>query len=355
MRNRLASLLIAATLAGPAAAAEIPLRLNVTPDPLRAASLPFDPVTAAAPEPGEWRVEVAAAYANLWQGTWQTTAIHEELNRWRQPVGSDELREIERRYPDSEMYRVDLEAWRTDIVVQRGLARGLALTVQIPWLDVGSPHWDGVAEWWHAHLSLPNADRDLFPRGATLLYVRARDGVVEERGQLDGSGLGDIAFSLGAPLGEFAGAAHRVVVSVEAPTGDAGTLRGSGGWDLGVRWMAAWSWPSGRFRAGAGYTRLDPNGSLLGIERADTAHAYLGAEQELGRGWQAAASFTFESSPLADFTGTALGDPAAALRLGLARELGGASWIALDMGQDWYNVGVSPDYSFRLTFGTGAR
>jgi len=355
MRNRMALALIAAVLAGTAAAAEMPLRIAANPDPLRAASLPFDPVVAAAPAAGEWRFQIAAAYANLWQGTWQTAAIHAELNRWREPIGSDELRELESRYPDSEMYRIDLEAWRTDLVLQRGFANGLALTVQIPWLDVGRPHWDAVGEWWHAHLGLPNADRDLFPRGETFLYAKGRDGIIEERRQLAGSGLGDIAVSLGVRLGELGGASHRLVASVEAPTGDAGTLLGSGGWDLGVRYFADWRWRTGALLVGAGYTRLDPAGALLGRERADTWHAYAGCEQALGRGWRAAASFTLESSPLADFTSTALGSPAAFLRFGLAHDLGSASWLALDMGQDWYNVGVSPDYAFRLTFGVGAR
>ncbi len=355
VRSRLVPVVLAALLAATAPAAEMPLRIAANPDPLRAASLPFDPVVAAAPAAGEWRLQVAVAYANLWQGTWQTSAIHAELNRWREPITSDELRELERRYPDSEMYRVDLEAWRTDLVLQRGLAHGLALTVQIPWLEVGRPHWDGIGEWWHAHLGLPNADRGLFPRGETLLYTKGRDGIIEERRQLAGRGLGDIGVSLGVPLGELGGASHRLVASVEAPTGDAGTLLGSGGWDLGVRYFAGWRWRTGSLLAGAGYTRLDPRGSLLGSERADTWHACVGAGQELGRGWQVAASFTLESSPLADFTSTALGEPAAFLRLGLARSLGGDSWLALDMGQDWYNVGVSPDYAFRLAFGVGSR
>jgi hypothetical protein len=338
-----------------AAAAELPLRVGATPDPLRSASLPFDPVTAAELRPGEWRVEVSAAYANLWQGTWQTAAIHAELGRWRQPVGSDELREIERRYPNTDMYRVDLEAWRTDVIVQRGFGSGLVLTVDVPWLDVGTPHWDAVGEWWHAHLGMPSANRPLFPRSQTLLYVYGPAGTIEQRGALDGGGVGDVSCSLGAPLGEVAGAASRIVVAVEAPTGKAGTLRGSGGWDAGLRWVATWRWDSGRLRLGAGYTWLDSHGSLLGVERADTAHGWLGAEQSLGKGWQATASFSYESSPLARITHTALGQPAALLRLGLGRRLGDRSWWALDMDQDWYNVGVAPDYGFRLTFGTATR
>jgi hypothetical protein len=92
---------------------------------------------------------------------------------------------------------------------------------------------------------------------------------------------------------------------------------------------------------------------VLGIRRADTWHSYAGFTQDLGKRWHGDVSLSFESSPLADFTSSNLGKPAAYLRLGLARDLGEGGWIAFDMGQDWYNVGLSPDYAVRLSFGLG--
>ena len=338
-----------------AAAGTIPFRLAANPDPLRSASLPLDLVPAAPLAPGEWRVETSLSYANLWQGTWETAAIHHELGRAGEPIGSDELRQLEERYPDAEMYRVDVESWRADLAFQRGLAPGLVLTVQLPYVEIGGPHWDGIAEWWHEKLSFPNADRDLFARGRAFLWASGRGGTVELRDALVASGLGDLTVSLAAPLGSLAGADHRVVASVDAPTGDAGTLLGSGGWDLGARWFATWRWRTRSLVAGAGYTWLDRSGDLLGIERADTWHVLASFEQDLGKGWGATGSFAYESSPLADFSGAALGDPAAYLRFGVVSPVARRSWVALDFGQDWYGTGVAPDYAFRLTFGTGAR
>jgi len=345
---------VALLLAASAFAGE-PFRIAANPDPLRAGSLPIDVTPAAPVAAGEWRFEVAFSYANLWQGTWETAAVHAELGRLRQPVGSDELREIERRYPDRELYRVDLEGWRTDLVVQHGLAHGLVLTAQLPYLDLGRPHWDGIAEWWHRNLSLPNADRGLFPRGDALLYAHARGGSLELRDGLRRSGIGDLTLSLAAPLGSLAGATHRIVVSVDAPTGGAGTLLGSGGWDVGARWFAAWRWRSRSVLIGGGDSFLDRSGSLLGVERADTWHTLLSLEQSLGRRWSAGGSFTYESSPLANFTNTALGEPGVFLRLGITRTLAGGGWIALDTGQDWFDSGVAPDYAFRLSLGFGPR
>ena len=341
--------------AGGVAAGTIPFRLAANPDPLRSASVPLDLVPAAALPAGEWRVETSLSYANLWQGTWETAAIHRELGRLREPIGSDELRELESRYPEQEMYRIDIESWRADLVVQRGLAHGMVLTAQLPWIEIGGPHWDGIAEWWHDNLSLPNADRSLFARGRAFLYGRGRGGTLELRDELLASGIGDLTISLAAPLGTFAGADHRAVVSVDAPTGGDDSLRGSGGWDVGARWFAAWRWRTRTLVAGAGYTYLDRSGNLLGLERADTWHAIASFEQDLGKGWGLTGSFAYESSPLADFTSTALGDPAAYLRLGVLSHVSERSWLAFDLGQDWYGTGVSPDYAFRLTFGAGPR
>ena len=210
MRCTCIALTVVLAAAG-AAAGTIPFRLAATPDPLRSASLPLDLAPAAAVAAGEWRVEASLAYANLWQGTWEISAIHQEWGRVGEPIGSDELREIESRYPDSEMYRVDIESWRADLAIQRGFAHGLVLTVQIPYVEVGGPHWDGIAEWWHENLSLPNADRYLFPRGQTFLYAYSRGTTLELRDELAAAGIGDVTVSLAAPLGSLAGAEQRVV------------------------------------------------------------------------------------------------------------------------------------------------
>lgn len=351
--RRLCLAFAAVAAAAGVAAGTIPFRLAASPDPLRSASLPLDLLPAAPLAAGEWHVETSLSYANLWQGTWETPAIHQEWGRVGEPIGSDELRELETRYPDSEMYRVDVEAWRADLALQRGLAHGLVLSVQLPYVEFGGPHWDGIAEWWHENLSLPNADRSVFARGQTLLWASGRGGMLELRDELVASGIGDLTVSLAAPLGSLGGADHRAVVSVDAPTGDRDTLLGSGGWDVGARWFAAWRWRTRSLVAGAGYTWLDRSGDLFGLERADLWHLVASLEQDLGKGWGLTGSFAYESSLLADFSATALGDPAAYLRLGVLAHVSGRSWIALDMGQDWYGTGVSPDYAFRLTFGSG--
>jgi Protein of unknown function (DUF3187) len=350
MRKLLAAVL-AVLAAGVGLAADPEWRITSVPDPLRSASLPFEAALAEAPPAGKWQISAALAYFNLWQGSWQTVAIHEELQRRGKPIASDELREIERRYPDSDLYRIDLEGTRSELLIARGFSGGLAVTVELPWLEIGRPHWDDIAEWWHHRLGLPNADREVFPRSQTLVYIKTRHGTVEQRDALDGGGLGDASISLAVPLGSTSGGSQRLVLAVEAPTGARDTLRGSGGWDAGVRWFASWAWATRRLRLGAGYTWLAHSGTLLGLRRNDTWHFLAGVDQRLGKGYTAEVAFTWERSPLADVTDSELGKPAAAIRFGLEKELREGRWIAFDMGQDWFATGLSPDYSFQLSAG----
>jgi hypothetical protein len=350
---RIPVLLAAATLLGASSSAQAPpFRLAATPDPLRLASLPFDPAVAALPPPGGWQVAASVAYFNLWQGTWHAGALHRELHREGQPLASAELRELERRYPDTDIYHLDLEGWLGEVVVSRGLPGGIALCLRLPWLEVGTPHWDAVGEKWHSLFGMPDADRGLFPRSQTVLYARGRGGVIERREELRGSRLGDATLALAVPLPLALGGTHRLVAALEAPTGERGTLAGSGGWDVGLRWFGSWQWRSRSMLLGAGYTWLDHNGELLGLERVDTWHLLAQLDQRLGRGFSGMVAMSYERSPLAAFTRSALGKPAAFLRLGVVRQAGAQGWVGFEVGQDFYGAGVAPDYAFRLLAGT---
>lgn len=327
-----------------------PWRSAANPDPLRALSPPFDPAQAGLPDPDGWSFALETSYFNVWGVSGDITGLHRELHRERQRVGDDELAELELRNPGGSSFLVDLEGWRADLVVTRGLASRLGLSLRVPFLDVGRPHWDGIAERWHSALGLPNADRDVFPTGETLLVLRGRRGTIVRRG-LAGSGLGDVSVGLVAALGPAFGGVHRMVALLEVPTGRRDTLRGSGGWDLGLRWFGLWH--RGRFDVlgGAGFSRLDPQGSLLGLQRADLWHAMAGLDWRLGAGIAASVRSTYESSPLADHFNERPARPAWFNRFGLTAELGRGLWLAVDTGQDTAS-GLAPDFSFHLTLGT---
>jgi len=348
----LVAALAPAILAAVPAAAQVPTwRPAANPDPLRAASLPFEPGEAGATPPGAWRMTLQTSYFNLWSRSWHTSAIHRETGRVGQPLAPEELRVLERRYPGDSLYFIDLEGWRSELSVSRGFASGVTLTARLPWVELGRPHWDRVAERWHSAFGLPSGDRELFPRGGSLVYLDARPGTVERR-DLDGAGLGDLAVSLSFPVAGRKSSTHRAVLAVEAPTGRRDGVLGSGGWDLGVRWFSSWRWRAVDLKAGAGWTRLAREGSLLGLRRADPWHLTAGVDWRLSPRLVAFLQAFLERSLLTGASGGQAAEPAVYRRLGLAAGLGGGAWLAFDVGQDSQHDGLAPDYSFHLALGT---
>jgi hypothetical protein len=322
-----------------------------SPDPLRFASLPLElDALAAAPEPG-WSLSAETAYFNTWYLSWHPGAIHEELGREGLPLSSVELRTLEERHPGDAIHFTDLEGWRAVLRAQYAFAGGIVATLDMPWVDTTGPHWDAVAEEFHATVQSGPGGRDLFPRGRNALYVRGEDGGSLERLEgLDEAGIGDVALTLAVPAGRALGGEHRLAVAVEAPTGDEDTLRGSGGWDAGVRWSGAWRWTKSELTGALGFTRLDSGGSFLGAEREDVWHAACAWRFALGERWQGRVIGRLDGSPLSGFTGAKPGDPGFYLMLGLRRDLG-AGWIAFDLGENYPLLGVTPDYSFHLSGG----
>ena len=321
-------------------------------DMLRFSSLPLDGHQASAPPPGEWQLSLASGYFNVWQLTWHTKTVHRVLGLKRTPVTDAEIKLLERNFPHDQFYHIDLEGTRSDLIVTRGFEGGLAATLSVPWVEIGRPHWDAVAEDFHARLGLGDMGREFFPRGRSTVYVRGRHGAVERLTGVDGAGFGDASLSVTGPAGRLCGAEQRWAVAVEAPTGKAGTLRGSGGWDAGARWFAAWGGERRQVRVGLGYTYLDPSGSWLGVRRDNTWHALVETHVPLFRVLTFRASLRLDSSPLASFTDSDIGKPSSYWTVGVLAPTGRGTWVAFDAGENYGSQAEVPDFSFHLQFGT---
>lgn len=335
-----------------AAVAEPPplLRPGANPDVMRLASLPFELGDAMDVGEGEWRITASVSYANLWNHTRNLVEYHREVGRVGLPVSSEELAALAARHPDEYYQVLDVEAWWTQVWVQRGLGRGVTLTLQVPFLDVGRPHWDAIAERWHEWFSLPHFNRHEFPRGQTLVYIKGPGGTVERR-DLARSGLGDASLSVAVPAGEWLGARHRAIFAIEAPTGKRDTLHGSGGWDAGARLLSQWEGNRISFLSGLGYTWPSSRGTLLGFERSNVWHTMVGFDWRIWRSLLVMARFQWERSLLAEAAGDRLAEPAFFKRFGIAVPLSSGTWLSFDLGQDSIRNGLGPDYSFHLTVG----
>ena len=321
-----------------------------TTDPAKFSSLRLDPFESVAPAEGTWVTTVQVSYFNQWNGTWHTRRIHEGLGRHRQPIGDDEIVQLERAFPDDEIYRFDIEGSRLDLHLARGLARGRSIAVRVPWILIGSPNGDNVAEAFHS--VIPADDhyvRELFARDQTFFYLRTGGRSVVRRQELERSGFGDIAISLGLPLTSRGRASQRLALTAEFPTGRRETLHGSGGVDVGLRWFLARQGTRNDMLVGAGVTRNDDDGAFLGFRRSDTWHVSADWLRRVSGRMELHLGVRVDSSPLAEATRLNLGDPVVYYRLGLQREVIPGHGVTFDIGDEIApQGGVDADFSFHL-------
>ena len=293
-----------------------------------------------------------SGYFNVQESTWHAPTVHRDLGLDGQPLTPVELALVEHAFPDDEIYLIDLEGWQVDLRASLALSRGLVLAAHVAWLEIGSPHWDDVATTTHRFLGAEEDGFEVFPFGQTVAYAYAGSERVERFGDLARSGWGDLSVALSGTLGRWLGADHRWSAVVEAPTGDDGTLAGSGGWDLGARWYGRWGFNKAVLLAAAGYSRLDPEGGWLGLERQDVWQVQVAYHQRLSAAWSARFAVRSDTSPLGGFTDSDLADTTLLFDLGVRRELGERSWLGLSFGENLPQVGVTPDYTVQLQLGT---
>ena len=322
----------------------------VSIDPIRFASLPLSFEELVRPAPGEWQASVTAEYFNLWSGSWHTGIIHREFDLRGQPLNPWELRTLERRHPEDAIYRLDVEGWQSRLTLAHGFGGGLGLVVDVPWIQIGAPRWDGISEQFHQVFGLDMGDRRFIANGGTLVYIRGTDRsrVIEAWDELNGSGIGDIRITLNGPLGPWLGGNHSWAVSVETPTGDEGTLRGSGGWDVGARWFGTWKWGPANLKFAAGYTRLSRSGTFLGVERSDTWHVLGAYLRPIGRSQTLMAGLSFHTSPLSQFTDSMPGDPSLVFDVGWGLRLGTRHRLETSITENITSAGTAPDIVLRV-------
>ena len=345
-------MLAAASFAAGARAQEVSWTVPEFPDPLRFSSLPLEAADAAPAAAGQVLLRFTSGYFNVWQRTWHTATIHSEFHLEGQPLQAWEVQTLAQRHPNDQFYHIDLEGSRSDLAVTVGLGGGWALAARVPWIEIGEPHWDGIAESVHRALGLENMRRDTFPRGQSTVVIRGSNGLLERLDAVTGGGLGDASLALSGPAGRWLGGEQRLVAAVEAPTGERDTLRGSGGWDAGVRLFSRWGDDRRGALLGLGYTWLDPAGTFLGLRRDDVWHVLGEGHVPIGKGWVVRLTARMDGSPLASYTTSEIGRASFYWMLGVRGPLGGAAWWSFDAGENYGSQAEVPDFSFHLQVGT---
>ena len=134
---------------------------------------------------------------------------------------------------DDDSLVVDAETKELRLVLQRGLAHGYAMRIQLPYRHTSGGSLDGFIDRWHDTFGLPEGARPSLPEDALrLLYVQ--DGVVRMDSRSSTQGLGDASVELGKALVQNERSAVTGWLGLKLPTGDADDLTGSGSVDVTV-------------------------------------------------------------------------------------------------------------------------
>ncbi len=140
----------------------------------------------------------------------------------------------------SEGIVLDGESYRWMFVGRYGIAKGIEVGVEIPYIVQGGGFLDGFIEGYHNTFGFPGGLRDQAPSGR-LLYHYQRNGMNKINVDTSGSGLGDLrlttAFQLYQKKNENPTAAT-LRASLKLPTGNSDHLYGSGSTDLAL-WLTA--------------------------------------------------------------------------------------------------------------------
>jgi hypothetical protein len=180
---------------------------------------------------------------------------------------------------------LDGESLRVNLRGRYGLASGLEIGVEIPFLVQGGGFLDDFIIGYHNTFGFPQGGRDAAPRNR-LLYLYSKNNVEKLRLDSSGSGLGDISFQGGWQLyrgqGDSPGAVS-VRAELKLPTGDSDRLQGSGSTDLAL-WLSAgkgFPLPRGHFVVYGGAGVL---GMTTGKVLPDQQRNFVGFGS-LGIGW----------------------------------------------------------------------
>ncbi|MRR16664.1 MAG: DUF3187 family protein [Deltaproteobacteria bacterium] len=136
---------------------------------------------------------------------------------------------------------LDGESTRLSFSGRYGIGRSLELGITIPFVVAGGGFLDNFIETYHATFGFPNGGRELAPRNR-LLYRYQKNGVTLFNMESSGQGPGDVSVNAGWQIYQSAASGRNLTLraSLKLPTGDAGSLRGSGSTDLAAWMIGDW-------------------------------------------------------------------------------------------------------------------
>ena len=135
----------------------------------------------------------------------------------------------------NERITLDGESYRWVLNARYGISDRLEAGIDIPYVLYEGGFWDGFINDWHKNFNLPQGGRDEAPKNR-INYSYFKDGVRKLNMRNAGSGIGDIALNAGMKLYDSADSGYHDALAlrtaIKLPTGESGSLRGSGSTDF---------------------------------------------------------------------------------------------------------------------------
>jgi len=132
---------------------------------------------------------------------------------------------------------LDGESYRWTLAARYGFAERFEAGVEIPYVLYGGGFLDSFVIEWHNFFGLPQGGRDSAPKNR-LRFNYFKDGVQKIRMEQADSGIGDISLTGGMSIYEVRDKdSHDSLAlraSLKLPSGDSGSLRGSGSTDMNL-------------------------------------------------------------------------------------------------------------------------
>ena len=254
---------------------------------------------------------------------------------------------------------LDGESYVWTLAARYGVGNRFEAGINLPVVLDGGGFFDGFIVDWHNSFSLPQGGRDTAPKDR-LRYSYSKNGVEKLRMDHSSVGIGDISFHGGMRLYDSQeDNSHDSLAlrgSLKLPTGDSGSLRGSGSTDFTVSLCGSMNnfteWGSLGLFASLGAMAMT-NGDVL----RDQQNNFAGFGTA-GVGWGPAEWISFKiqlngnTSLYHDTSLNALSDGSLMLVSGGALKLGGGYVLDIGVSED-VAVSTAPDVS--LHFGLSKR
>ncbi len=219
-------------------------------------------VSSRTTRPGAWALQVSALWANSFS--------------WSQDVSGEE--------PTHRSFLIDGEAVVLDATLRRGLGRNFDVGLRVPVQHRSGGALDGLIDWWHRLVHVPNGGRPDFQTDAFRVEGLTTDGVPFSWNDSSGSGLGDVEAEARWRVRDGARTSPSLALVARAslPTGT-GPFAGNGVGGGGQVVLGAPLGGSFDLYAGAGFTAQD-RGPVRGVlYEPARAHGFLALEW---RPWQ---------------------------------------------------------------------